>query len=85
MIVATGSAFTVTAVTALVAWHPADVNPVTVYDPVDVAITLCVVAPLLHRYDANPGAAVKVTAELAHRLNGPLADTDIAGRGLNTT
>ena len=46
-IVATGSAFTDTVVAELVAWQPADVYPITLYEPALLAMTLCVVAPLL--------------------------------------
>ena len=47
VIVATGSAFTDTVVAELVAWQPADVYPVTLYEPALLAMMLCVVAPLL--------------------------------------
>lgn len=76
---ALGTELTTTAVDGLTDEQPDDVYPVTENNPVALTIILWVIAPLLHRYDAKPPAAVNVTEPPVQKAVDPVVATDIVG------
>jgi hypothetical protein len=79
-----GLAFTVTATGALVALQPFALVTVTLYEPLAVTLTDCVVAPLDQRY-VRPAGALRVTLPPWQKVVGPEAPIVAAGRGFTVT
>jgi hypothetical protein len=84
VIVADGSAFTVTVVAAEVALQPLALVTVTLYEPEAVTLIDCVVAPFDQSHDA-PELAVSVTEPPVQNVVGPEGVIAAAGSGLTFT
>lgn len=84
VIVAEGALLTVTAVDADVALQPLLPVTVTLYEPETVALMLCVVVPLLHKY-AEPVEAVNATLPPWQKVVAPPAVMVEVGKVFTTT
>lgn len=76
--------FTVTTVAADVAEHPLPSVTVTEYEPDELTVIDCVVAPLLHNHDV-PADAVSITEPPAQNVVGPPAVIVAVGNGFTIT
>ncbi len=63
--------------------HPLLLVTVTVYVPAEVGLMVCVIAPVLHKYEVKPEVAVSVAADPLQGLNEP--DIEGVGRGFTVT
>jgi hypothetical protein len=75
---ALGVLFTVTLTAGEVETHPFAFVTVTVYDPVELTVMDCVVAPVLHMYEA-PAFAVRPTLPPEQNVVAPSGVAEAAG------